>query len=231
MNKTWLLFWDELNGFAKSSLMIGMWLGLPAMGVLLYFLLPSTLPMATGVQGQEFTLPASTFISTIVGSTGGLLAAMMVSIDIVNEKNKKVYDLFLIRPVSRGAFMWSKFFAVSVCVTLALAFALFGGILLDLVRGVEISPVMRETIFEQFLSGAGVVIISTAAGILIGMLSSSVLMAVLLVWFVGQYAMLVPMLAAFIANDYVQWISWGLTAAISVVFVVASSWLFKRLEV
>ena len=34
----WLLFKDELNGFYRSKVMLALWAGLPAMAVLLYFL-------------------------------------------------------------------------------------------------------------------------------------------------------------------------------------------------
>jgi ABC-type transport system involved in multi-copper enzyme maturation permease subunit len=231
MNKTWLLFMDELSGFAKSAVMIGMWVGMPLLGILLYFVLPTQMPMGGGgMTGQEFSLPASTFLALMLSSTGGLLAATLVSIDIVNEKNKKVYDLFLIRPINRGSFMWAKFFAVTFCVTVALAISMFAGILVDVIRGVEISPLMQETILEKFIAGAGVVMISTAAGILIGMLSSTVLMAVMLVWFIGQYVMLIPMLAGMISNDWVQTITLGLTLVLSGLFVYVASMIFKRME-
>ncbi len=231
MNKTWLLFMDELSGFAKSAVMIGMWVGMPLLGILLYFVLPTQMPMGGGgMTGQEFSLPASTFLALMLSSTGGLLAATLVSIDIVNEKNKKVYDLFLIRPINRGSFMWAKFFAVTFCVTIALAISMFAGILVDVIRGVEISPLMQETILEKFIAGAGVVMISTAAGILIGMLSSTVLMAVMLVWFIGQYVMLIPMLAGMISNDWVQTITLGLTLVLSGLFVYVASMIFKRME-
>jgi ABC-type transport system involved in multi-copper enzyme maturation permease subunit len=231
MNKTWLLFVDELSGFAKSAVMIGMWVGMPLLGILLYFVLPTQMPMGgAGMDGQGFSLPASTFLALMLSSTGGLLAATLVSIDIVNEKNKKVYDLFLIRPINRGSFMWAKFFAVTFCVTVALAISMFAGILVDVIRGVEISPLMQESILEKFIAGAGVVMISTAAGILIGMLSSTVLMAVMLVWFIGQYVMLIPMLAGAISNDWVQTITLGLTLILSGLFVYVSSMIFKRME-
>jgi hypothetical protein len=230
MSKTWMLFVDELSGFAKSAVMVGMWVGMPLLGIMLYFVLPDQMPQSPMLEGTGITFPASTFLALMLSSTGGLLAGTLVSIDIVNEKNKKVYDLFLIRPINRGSFMWAKFFAVSFCVTVALAISMWAGIMVDIVRGVEISPLMRETIVEKFISGVGVVIISTASGILIGMVSSSVLMAVMLVWFIGQNLMLLPILAGIFSNEWVISITMGLTVILSVVFVVISSALFKRME-
>lgn len=227
---TWLLFWDELNGFAKSTVMLAMWVGMPLLGLSLYFLLPSSLPMNTSV-GGNFSLPASTFLSITLSSTAGLLAATLISIEIVNEKNKKVYDLFLIRPIRRGSFMWAKFFAVTFCVSVALIFAMVAGILVDLIRGVEISPLMLETVFEKTLAGVGVIVVSTAAGILIGMISNTVIMAVMLVWFVGQYVMLIPMLAAVFDIGWLQGVTLGLTLIFTVLMMLAASFIFKRMEV
>jgi ABC-type transport system involved in multi-copper enzyme maturation permease subunit len=230
-DKTWLLFKDELNGFAKSSVMIGMWVGMPLMGLLLYFILPDAMPVnGPGLSEANISIPASTFLALMLSSTAGLLAATLVGIDIVNEKNKKIYDLFLIRPINRGSYMWAKFFAVSLCVTVAFAISMGAGILVDVIRGVEISPMMRETILEKFFSGVGVVAISTASGILIGMMSSSVLMAVMLVWFIGQNLMFIPILATVISNTWVMAITMGLTAVLSILFVFVASMIFKRME-
>jgi len=229
-NKTWLLFVDELHGFAKSAVMIGMWVGMPIVGIALYFLLPSELPTNPAMARFSVSLPASTFISLMLSSLGGLLAATLVAVEIVNEKTKKVYDLFLIRPVHRSSFMWAKFFAVSLCVSVALAISMWAGIMIDLGRGIEISPLMQETIVEKFISGVGVVMISAAVGILIGILSPNVLTAVLVVWFAGQNVMLIPMLAAFISNDWVFTVTMILTVVLSVVLVGISSLIFSRME-
>jgi ABC-type transport system involved in multi-copper enzyme maturation permease subunit len=230
-NMTWLLFWDELNGFAKSTVMLAMWLGMPLLGIMLYFILPHELPVTNFIDGGKFVFPASLFLCITLSSTAGLLAATLVSIEIVHEKNKKVYDLFLIRPIHRGSFMWAKFFAVAFCVSVALVFAMVAGILVDLIRGVEISPLMLETIASKTLAGVGVVVLSTAAGIVIGMLSETVVLAVMLVWFVGQNVMFIPILAAVFTNDWVQVVTYGLTIALTVIMMVVASIIFKRMEV
>jgi ABC-type transport system involved in multi-copper enzyme maturation permease subunit len=227
---TWLLFVDELRGFAKSSIMLAMWVGMPLMGIGLYYLLPSGIPLQT-LSDEKFVIPASAFLSVTLSSIAGLLAATLVSIEIVNEKNKKVYDLFLIRPINRGSFMWAKFFAVSFCVSVAVVFALLGGLLLDLIRGVELSPLLLESILDSTLAAIGVILVSTAAGILIGMISKTVIIAVMLVWFIGQYVMFIPMLAAFIPIDWVQGVTYGLTLIFTVIMMSAASFIFKRMEV
>ncbi|HEX2900376.1 MAG TPA: ABC transporter permease, partial [Bacteroidia bacterium] len=229
-NMTWLLFLDELKGFAKSSVMLAMWVGMPLMGIGLYYLLPSGLPVNTFTD-DKFVIPASAFLSVMLSSIAGLLAATLVSIEIVNEKNKKIYDLFLIRPINRGSFMWAKFFAVSFCVSVAMVFALCGGLLLDVARGIPLSPMVLESILDSTLAAIGVILVSTAAGILIGMISKTVIIAVMLVWFVGQYVMLIPMLAALIPVEWVQGVTYGLTLIFTVIMVTAASMIFKRMEV
>lgn len=227
---TWLLFVDELKGFAKSTVMLAMWVGMPLMGLGLYFLLPDRIPLNTMTE-EVYTLPASSFLSLTLSSIAGLLAATLVSIEIVNEKNKKVYDLFLIRPIKRGGFMWAKFFAVSFCVSVAIVFSMVSGIAVDLLRGVEISPVMLESIANSTLAAIGVVVVSTATGVLIGMISNTVIIAVILEWFVGEYVMFIPMLAALIPIGWVQGVTYALTLIFTVVMMLIASFIFKRMEV
>ncbi|TFF88594.1 MAG: hypothetical protein EU548_08670, partial [Promethearchaeota archaeon] len=68
--------------------MITLWIGFPILSILMHFIQPDT-------EG----IPISVFTGLIVASIGGLLSAVMLSTTIVNEKNARVYDLYLIRPV------------------------------------------------------------------------------------------------------------------------------------
>lgn len=229
LGATWILLKDELMGFARSTVMLAMWVGLPLMGVGLYFLLPDRIPV-NGDLGGDYALPASSFLSVTLSSLAGLLAATLVSIEVVNEKNRKVYDLFLIRPIRRSSFMWAKFLAVSFCLSVAIVLAMTAGIVVDLIRGVEIGPLMLESILNSTLAAIGVVVVSTAAGILIGMLSNTVMMAVLLVWFVGQYVMLIPWLAALIPIGWVQGVTHGLTLVLTLMMMLGAVAIFKRMD-
>jgi ABC-type transport system involved in multi-copper enzyme maturation permease subunit len=235
-NMTWLLLVDELRGFAVSAVMITMWVGLPVMGLAMYFLLPDALPVDAFGPGK-FSMPSSAFLSVSISSIAGTLAAAMVSIEIVNEKNKKVYDLFLIRPVHRGSFLWAKFFAVAVCTSVAVLLAMLSGLLLDWLRGVAIGPLMLESIANSTMSAIGVVMVSTAAGILIGMISRTVLLAAMLVLFVLQYVFLIPALGAFLPIfaqvfpvDWIKVVIYGITLVLSVILMMAASLIFKRME-
>jgi len=89
MNSLFLLLLDEFKGFAKSKIIITLWIGLPIVSIIYHFLTPVT---------GDF--PVSLFLGIIIASIGGLLAAVMLSSAMVNELGANVYDLYLIRPVS-----------------------------------------------------------------------------------------------------------------------------------
>ena len=226
MNKTWILFKDELNGFAKSSVMIGMWIGMPLLGMLLYFTMPKEMLMGPGLK----TMPMSALFGFILSSLAATLGGTMTAIEIVNEKNKKVYDMFVIRPIRRGALMTAKFFAVFLCVTVALAISLGLGLVIDFLRGVPISPLMLDGMLNSFLSSAGVIAVATAGGVLIGVASNSVLMAVMLVWFGSQNLTIIPALPGLIGFPEYTWIATLLTAILTAVLLFLASLIFRKME-
>ena len=104
-----LLFKDELKGFYKSKVMIFLWIGLPLMTVVLYWLSPYT--------GED--VPLSLLSALLVSSIGGTLGSAMLAVSIIHEKDQHTYDLFLIRPIKRWHLMISKFFAVFLCIAIA----------------------------------------------------------------------------------------------------------------
>ena len=108
--KLGLLFIDELLGFYKSKVMVFLWIGLPVIALLFRFISGAS-------SGQEisFTLISSILVSTI----GGTFAAVMLSVSIINENNRRVYDLFLIRPLKRRDIILAKFLSVYTCVSVA----------------------------------------------------------------------------------------------------------------
>ncbi|MHA1188745.1 MAG: hypothetical protein ACTSSK_18175 [Candidatus Heimdallarchaeota archaeon] len=90
MNSFGILLWDEIRGFVKSKVMIALWVGMPILSIIMHFLQPDT-------EG----IPISIFTGLLAASIGGLLAAVMLSVTMVNELGANVYDLYLIRPVKR----------------------------------------------------------------------------------------------------------------------------------
>lgn len=169
-----LLFRDELDGFYRSNVMLALWVGMPALSVVLYALSPHT------------GIPLAVFTSLLVGSLGGTLASAMLSVSIINERERHVYDLFLIRPVKRRDILTSKFLAVYLCVIVAGILALAVGLVADyaitgLAQGISFTAL--ESALVLLIS---MLAISCSAGILIGVFSPSVLVGVILVLYGGN---------------------------------------------
>lgn len=227
MNKTFLLFKDELLGFARSWVMVLLWAGLPLIAVGMYYLLPNDMPI-----GPDPTqvMPASFFIAMLVASLGGTLAAIMIGVDIVNEKTRKVYDLFVIRPIPRGGIVLAKYFAVFLCVSLACILALLLGLGLDVIRGVAISPMMVENSLQAAMDASLIIAVSTAGGLVIGVISPNVLTGVLLVWFGSQNLSILPVLPRMIGLPDYNWVASLLSVGIAIALVFFAVELFKRRE-
>lgn len=167
-----VLFKDELNGFYRSKVMLFLWAGLPALATILYFISPDT-----------GTIPFSSFTAVLVGSIGGVISAAMLAVGIINERERHVYDLFVIRPVKRRNILLSKFLAVYVCIVVAGCIALAFGIGIDYLS----SDSSTEDAVSSNLPGLVIIVsmmaISCSAGVLIGIFSPSVLVGVILVMY------------------------------------------------
>jgi len=129
-----LLIKDEFKGFYKSKVMLVLWIGMPLISLLIHYLQPDT-------EG----IPISIFVGLMVSSLSGTLASVMLSTTIVSEKDRHVYDLFLIRPVKRWNLMFAKLIAVYLCLMIAIFLSVLVGIVLDLIN--------TEIPFETLLDG------------------------------------------------------------------------------
>jgi len=185
-----LILKDELKGFYKSKVMIFLWIGLPVLALLVHI---STSNSAEG-------MPISLLTSILVSSIGGLLAAVMLTVNIINEKDTRVYDLFLIRPIKRWHLMVSKFLAVYICVSIACILAISFGIMIDFFESEILLDFIMEGIIDSFIMTLSVIAISSAVGILIGVISPSIVVGVVLVIFVGNYVSSIPTMIPFIFN-------------------------------
>jgi ABC-type transport system involved in multi-copper enzyme maturation permease subunit len=223
---TRLLVKDELVGFAKSKVMIVLWVALPVLATLGYFLLPSG---ADG--GDQPDIPLTYMMGILISSLAGTIAAVMVAVDIVSEKSRKVYELFIIRPIAREAIVWAKFLAVFLCVTIACVIALCVGIAVDLVRGVELEQALLMDTLRSLGSVVGVIAVSAAVGVFFGVLSSSILVAVILILYVGQNLAIIPMLPAYLnLSEGWYWIILAATALTTLVLMYFAGVLFRRAE-
>lgn len=226
---TRLLLRDELVGFAKSKVMIVMWVVLPLLAMAAYLLLPDKLLEARGISREEIS--ATAFVAFLMSSLAGTVAALMVAVDLVSERNRKVYELFVIRPIPRSAIVWSKFLAVFTCVSVACVCSILAGLLVDWLRGAAISGSDIRDLVKPLVSLVGVIAVSTGVGVVFGTLSKSILAAVILILYLGQNLAIIPMLPmylGFLPNQF--WLLMLVSFAIAVALGLLAARIFKRTE-
>lgn len=228
VNPTLLLVKDELWGFAKSKVMLVLWVILPVLAMLGYFLLPADLTMR-GSMGNQ--LSATAFMSLLESSIAGTVAALMVAVDIVSEKNRKVYELYVIRPIPRSAIIVSKFFAVFTCVAVACLASLLLGIAVDWARGDVLSGEQVYDAFKALVALIAVIALSAGVGVFFGVTSKTILVAVILILYVGQNLAIVPMLPMYLGIlPQSFWLLMLISGALVAILLWASAALFKRSE-
>ena len=110
----------------------------------------------------------------------------MLAVGILHEKSKGVYSLFLIRPVKRRHILLSKFFSVYSCIAVAALITITVGFAFDyLKQGGIAQGVFKQTLMSLVMSFS-MMAIASSAGVLIGVVSPSVLVAVILVLYGGN---------------------------------------------
>jgi ABC-type Na+ efflux pump permease subunit len=174
-------------------------------------------------------MSASVFMSLILSSLSGTVAALMVAVDIVSERQRKVFELFIIRPIRREVIIWSKFIAVFLVVTTACVLSLALGVVVDAIQG---DPIDGNTAYElgkglaQLISVVG---LSAAVGVICGVLSRSILVAVLLILYGGQNLTIVPMLPTYLGvlpDKF--WVFQGISLILIAVLIWLSGVAFRR---
>ena len=228
MNPTLLLVRDELIGFAKSRVMIVLWVLLPALAIGGYLLLPTS-AMLGGDDGPK--LSATAFMGFLMSSIAGTVSALMVAVDIISEKNRKVYELFVIRPIRREAIIWAKFIAVFGCVTVACLVSIALGITVDMIRGATITGPMLYDAFKSVVALTGVIALSATVGVLFGVITKTILVAVILILYVGQNLAILPMLPMYLGllpNQF--WLVMLISGVLAAFLLWASGVLFRRTE-
>jgi len=168
------MYQDEFAGFARSKVMLVLWIGLPVVMMIIRFLRPDT-------EG----IPLVMLGAILIASIGGTLSAVLLSTTITNERNRGVYDLFLIRPVTRTDLMLAKFFASLSALLIAVILSLGVGIIVDALVGDFTVEALRS-------SGQSLVVIiaaiSTACsvGMLFGTIFDSVAVSAILSVYLGN---------------------------------------------
>lgn len=132
-------------------------------------------------------------VSITIAGLGGPLASVSLSAAVVSERNQKVYELFLIRPVRRSSLILAKFAATYTCLVAATVISLASGMLIDSWLGVAIGSQWNEIVTSVVVTLSAMAM--TCAGTpLIGMFVSSVALAGIAAIFGGELLILVPML-------------------------------------
>lgn len=223
---TLLMIRDELVGFARSKVMIVLWLLLPALGIGAFLLIDSAI---LDKRGDRPDLTATGFISILLSSIAGTIAALMVAVDIVSERQRKVYELFVIRPVPRYVIPLGKFVAVFLCVNIACLIALGLGLALDAARGSP-TPPLRE-VAESLVNTTAVIAMACAIGVFFGVISRTILIAVILIQFGGQNLTVIPMLPVYFGvMPDAFWLIMALSFGIAFALVAAAIALFRKSE-
>ena len=184
-----LLFLDELKGFYKSKVMIFLLIFIPVITLLFYFIYPGPL------------IEKIFIASVVVSSLGGVLSAAMLSANIINERDTNTYDLFLIRPIKRWNLLVSKYLAVVICVSLACMLALVINILAYMVQSSALPDFLITHITDNIILTFSLIAIGSSFGVLMGVVLSSLVAAVIIDIFIGQYLMYIPVLLGQFTND------------------------------
>jgi len=214
-----LLFVDELRGFYKSKVMLFLWVGLPVIAILFRFVQVTT-------TGQEISF---TVISTlIVSSLAGTLASVMLAVSIINEKNRHVYELFLIRPLKRRDILFSKYLSVYLCVAIASLISVLVGIVTDFAMGGTLSSAVFDSLGQSLAISFSMIAIACAAGVLIGIVSPSVLVGAILVIYGGNQISVVPLLPTLLNISYADLFTVGLAAVTATVLLAIAVYAFNH---
>jgi ABC-2 type transport system permease protein len=214
-----LLFVDELRGFYKSKVMIFLWIGLPVIALLFRYI-------SSISSGQS--LPFTLISALVVSSIGGTLASVMLTVFLINEKNRHVYDLFLIRPLKRRDIILSKFFSVYVCVAIASLIAVLAGITVDFVSTGALSTTILSDAGESLATSLSMIAVACSAGVIIGVASPSVLVGAILVIYGGNQISVIPLVPTLLNIQNAALFTIGLAGAVAAALLGGAILLFEK---
>jgi len=217
--KLGLLFVDELRGFYKSKVMIFLWIGLPIIALLFRF-------VSASISGQN--IPFTLVSSIVVSSLAGTLASVMLAVFIINEKNRHVYELFLIRPLKRRDIILAKFFSVYTCVAIASLIAVLAGMITDYATTGTLSMTILNNAGQSLATGLSMIAVSCAAGVLIGVASPSVLVGAILVIYGGNQISVIPLVPTLLNLQDATVFTIVLAGATAAGLLAAAVALFER---
>ena len=214
-----LLFVDELRGFYKSKVMIFLWIGLPVIALLFRYI-------SSISSGQS--LPFTLISALVVSSIGGTLASVMLTVFLINEKNRHVYDLFLIRPLKRKDIILSKFFSVYVCVSIASLIAVLAGITVDFASTGALSTTILTDAGQSLATSLSMIAVACSAGVIIGVASPSVLVGAILVIYGGNQISVIPLVPTLLNIQNAALFTIGLAGAVAAALLCGAILMFEK---
>ena len=214
-----LLFVDELRGFYKSKVMIFLWIGLPVIALLFRYI-------SSISSGQS--LPFTLISALVVSSIGGTLASVMLTVFLINEKNRHVYDLFLIRPLKRRDIILSKFLSVYVCVAIASLIAVLAGITVDFASTGALSTTILTDAGQSLAVSLSMIAVACSAGVIIGVASPSVLVGAILVIYGGNQISVIPLVPTLLNIQNAALFTIGLAGAVAAALLGGAILLFEK---
>jgi ABC-2 type transport system permease protein len=214
-----LLYLDELKGFYKSKVMLFLWVGLPLVAVLFRFIQYGS----TG-QAISFTVISALIVSSLAGN----LAAVMLAVSIINEKNRHVYELFLIRPIKRRDIVLAKFLSVYTCVAVASLIAVSAGVVADYLTANAFPATILNDTAQSLTISLSMVAVSCSAGVLIGIGAPSVLVGAILVLYGGNQISVIPLVPTMLNLPEASLFTVGLATAVAASLLVGAVALFER---
>ncbi|MCW3995530.1 MAG: hypothetical protein NWE98_05210 [Candidatus Bathyarchaeota archaeon] len=217
--KASLLFIDELRGFYKSKVMLFLWVGLPVIAILFRFVQSSTAGEA---------IPFTVISALVVSSLAGTLASVMLAVSIINEKNRHVYDLFLIRPLKRRDLLLAKFFSVYTCIAVASFISVIAGTAMDFVTTGTLSTIVFDEVWQSLSLSLSMVAVSCAAGVLIGTAAPSVMVGAILVIYGGNQISVIPLLPTLLYIEGAVYFTLAVAVALAGALLAVALVLFDR---
>jgi ABC-2 type transport system permease protein len=210
-----LLFVDELRGFYRSRVMLFLWVGMPVLALVVHLLAQSSSEM-----------PVTVLTAILVSTLSGTLASAMLVVSILSERERHVFDLFVVRPVKRRDILLSKFLAVYLCVVSAAMIAVGVGALIDYFNAAVPMDIVLDGVAKSLVMSFAMLAVTAAAGVLIGIAAPSMLVGVILVIYGGnQMSGVVGLAGYYLGNDA---LTIGIGLVLAVVLLAISVRVFDR---
>jgi ABC-2 type transport system permease protein len=168
------MYIDEITGFIRSRIIHVLLVGLPLLTLFLRLIRPDT----EGV-------PLLLFVSIVLASVGGTISAVLLGTTVANERSRGVYDLFLIRPVTRPVLLLSKYFASLTVLLGAVLASMALALVVDAVMGTYSPGVLQSAAESVILSVAGMAV-ACSVGLLFGTIFDSVAVTAVLSVYLGN---------------------------------------------